>query len=288
MRVIRLCPLAVGVLACLLAAGCASTGAANPGDDENQLKLACRLANYGPYEDAGLAHLQSIGIRYVFMRVPAPDQIEAVQTKLREHQLTPLVLGGAADLSKNSAVEELAAQTAICRKMGVDYMFLSVKHHGAPKPDVYARLRRAGDAARANGVIIVLETHPEFGTNGNVHRETMQQVDHPNVRVNFDTGNITYYNRGTDAVTELKKVITWVAAVEVKDHSGEFKTWNFPAFGKGVVDFPRVLRVLAESGYRGPVTMEIEGIKGVERSEARIKREIEESAAYMRSIGNFE
>jgi sugar phosphate isomerase/epimerase len=278
-----------GILACLLAGGCASTDKQrSAGGGGERLKLACRLANYAPYEDAGWAHMQSIGIRHVFINVPDPDQVAAVQKKLRDHQLTPVVMRGTADLSKDSSIDELAAQTAICRRMGVDYMFLSVKHHGAPKADVYARLRRAGDAARENRVIITLETHPEFGTNGDVHVETMQQIDHPNIRVNFDTGNITYYNRDTDAVAELKKTVPYVATVEIKDHSGEFETWNFPAFGKGTVDIGRVLRVLSESGYRGPVTMEIEGVKGVERSEAQIRRDIEESTAFMRSIGQFE
>jgi len=78
-----------------------------------------------------------------------------------------------------------------------------------------------------------------------------------------------------------------VATVEVKDHNGQYKTWNFPALSKGVVDIPGVLRVLKEHGYTGPVTMEIEGIQGMERSEAEIKKDIADSAAYLRSLGSF-
>jgi len=33
----------------------------------------------------------------------------------------------------------------------------------------------------------------------------MKRIDHPNVRVNFDTGNVTFYNRNADAVSELKE-----------------------------------------------------------------------------------
>ncbi|NQT81779.1 sugar phosphate isomerase/epimerase, partial [bacterium] len=101
------------------------------------------------------------------------------------------------------------------------------------------------------------------------------------------TGNIHYYNKGTDAPTELRKIIDYVATVEVKDHNGEYKTWNFPALGQGVVDIPEVLRILKEHGYTGPITMEIEGVKGVEWDEAETKKNIADSAAYIRSLGKF-
>ena len=134
---------------------------------------------------------------------------------------------------------------------------------------------------------IALETHPDLGTNGDVHLQTMKQINHPNVRVNFDVANITYYNKNTDAVTELKKIIDYVATVELKDHNGQYKTWNFPALGKGVVDIPAVVRVLKEHNYTGPITIEVEGIEGVTWDEAETKQAIADSAAYVRSLGKF-
>lgn len=249
--------------------------------------LACRLANYGKFQHAAWAHLSSIGIKYVFMNVPTPGRLEATKKRLAEHGLTAVVLRGDADLSKASGVDELAVQLETCEKMGVKYMFLSPKRHGADKQVIYERLRQAGDIAKKHGVTIALETHPDLGTNGDVHLETMKQINHPNVRVNFDTANIHYYNKNTDAPTELRKIIDYVATVEVKDHNGEYKKWNFPALGKGVVDIPGVLRILKEHGYTGPITMEIEGIEGTERNEAEIKKDIADSAAYVRSLAKF-
>ncbi len=263
------------VLACVLA-GCRSTPVS---------VLACRLANYGTFQEAAWTHLPAIGVRHIFMNVPAPDEVDAVMKRLADHGLTVAVVRGSADLSKPAGVDELAEQLATCERMGVAYLFLSPKRHGVEKRIIYDRLRQAGDHAKKHGVTIALETHPDLGTNGDVHRETMCAVNHPNVRVNFDTANIHYYNRATDAPTELKKIIDYVATVEVKDHNGEFQVWNFPALGRGVVDIPGVLRLLREHGYSGPITMEIEGIKGVERDRDQIKKDIEESTAYMRSLG---
>ena len=57
--------------------------------------------------------------------------------------------------------------------------------------------------------------------------------------------------------------------------------------GTGVVDFPAVLKVLKEHHFQGPVTMEVEGFQGVVLDEAQTKKYIGDSAAYIKSLGNF-
>ena len=263
----------------LAESGVMATGLTNP--------LAIRIVNYGKYQEDAWTHLPSLGMHYVFLSTPALDQVEGIQQRLAASHLRPLVLRGETDLGCASSVAELANQLAIVERMGVKYMFLSPKHTGVGKEVAYERLRRVGDIAKKHGVIVVLETHPDLGTNAEAHLETMQQIHHPNVRVNFDTGNITFYNKGTDAVTELKKIIDYVATMELKDHSGQQGVWNFPALGKGVVDFPAILKLLEEHRFRGPVTMETEGIHGVVMDEAQTKQYIAESVKYIQSLGGF-
>ncbi|MGW8179893.1 MAG: sugar phosphate isomerase/epimerase family protein [bacterium] len=254
---------------------------------EHALRLACRINSYGPFQDAAWSHLPEIGIKYIFLNIPAADEVSGVKQRLSESGLTVVVLRGDADLSQESSVQELEAQLAICQEMDVKYMFLSPKRHGAPKEQIYSRLRAVGDIADTYDVTIVLETHPDLGTNGEVHLETMRQINHPRIRVNFDTGNIHYYNRGTDAPTELEKVLDYVATVEIKDHNGVYEDWNFPTLGQGVVDIPGVLEILWKSGYDGPITIEIEGIKGIEWDEETTKQAIKDSVMYLRSLGRF-
>ena len=226
-------------------------------------------------------------MQYVFIDVPKPEELALTKHRLTRHALAPLVLRGETDLGQPRSLDELAAQLAICEKMGVKYMFLSPKHTGVTKEVAYERLRQAGEIAGKHGVTIALETHPDIGTNGDVHRETMERVNHPNICVNFDTGNVTFYNKGTDAVTEMKKVIDYVATVELKNHDGKYMSWNFPAIGKGVVDFPGVLQLLEQHGFKGPITIEVEGIQGLEMNEAQTKSYIAQSVAYIKSLGEF-
>jgi sugar phosphate isomerase/epimerase len=250
--------------------------------------LAIRIFNYGKYEDSAWSHAPSLGLHYLFLGVPAPNDVATLQNCLTEHQLRPLVLRGDTDLGRASSVDELAGQLAVCERMRVKYLFLSPKHTGASKEVAYERLRRVGDIARQHGVIVALETHPDLGIDAAAHLETMRQVNHLNVRVNFDTGNITFYNKGADAVAELKKIIHYVATVELKDHNGRYMEWNFPVLGKGVVNFPAILKVLEERHFRGPITLEVEGTKGVEMDETQTKQYIAESVKYIQSLGNFQ
>ena len=249
--------------------------------------LGCRLANYYKHVEEGWKHLPSIGLHYVFITVPPLTEVESVKKKLAANGLKVIVVRGEAKLSTPDGYQELAPQLEAAQKLGAKYMFLSPKHEGATKEQACDRLRCAGELARKYRMTLVLETHPDLGTNGDEHVETMKRINHPHVRVNFDTGNITFYNKGLNAVDELKKVFPYLGTVEIKDHGGKYKDWNFPAFGQGVVDIPGVLRVLKKHGYCGPITMEIEGITGVERSLNQIKKEIAESVKYMRALVTF-
>ena len=279
------------VLPCLCIM-CCITGCAMAGPQDARTAqpwpLAVRVMSYGKYQDTAWAHLQEIGVKYVFMAVPAPDQADAELQRLAQYGLKPLVFRCGAELAKDTFLEELAVQLATCEKMGVKYMFMSAKRGELSKETAYERLRAAGEIARKHGVTITLETHPDLGTNGAVQVETMQAINHPNIRVNLDTANITYYNKDTSAVAELAKSIEYVGTVEFKDHSGAFETWEFPVLGHGVVVFPKIVEMLRAHGYAGPVTLEFEGIKGVELDEAQTKQAIADSVAYARSLGCFE
>ncbi len=79
----------------------------------------------------------------------------------------------------------------------------------------------------------------------------------------------------------------YLATMEVKDHNGAFETWNFPALGEGVIDFPSVFKVLRAHNYTGPITIEVEGVKGVEWSLEDKKKALEASVAYLRGIEQF-
>ena len=151
-------------------------------------------------------------------------------------------------------------------------------------------LRELGDAAGSLGVVVALETHKGPTQNADAMLALMKDVDHPHVRLNFDTGNIAYYNPGADPVAELDRVKHLVRNVHLKDNRGRAEDWYFPAVGDGGgVDFSRVREALDLVGFEGPYTIEIEGIGGEPEPglESRVDR-VRRSVAHLRGCGYFD
>jgi L-ribulose-5-phosphate 3-epimerase len=152
---------------------------------------------------------------------------------------------------------------------------------------VVDHLRRLGDVAAENGMTLALETHKGPTQNAEAMLVLMTAVGHSNIRLNFDTGNIAYYNQGADPCVELESVKHLVCNVHLKDNRGGFEEWYFPAVGDGgAVDFRRVREILDSVGFAGPYTVEIEGIggepePGMEARQDRIARSVD----HLRSVG---
>ncbi len=172
---------------------------------------------------------------------------------------------------------------------------VAVSGAGQPTNDeerrvVVGHLKRLGDLADEVGIDLTLETHKGPTQNARAMLALMAEVDHPRVRLNFDTGNIAYYNQGADPVAELEQVKHLVRSVHLKDNRGGFEDWYFPAIGDGgAVDFRRIREILDGEGFAGPYTIEIEGIGGEPEPgpEARLDR-VARSVRHLRSCGYFD
>lgn len=207
-----------------------------------------------------LDHLQKHGVKISGCNVGGGDMRTQDGTDLTERRIrfarkwfhVPVVVSGA---SQPTNAEERAA--------------------------VIGNLRRVGDVAAELGMVVAIETHKGPTENAEAMLALMSDVDHPAIRLNFDTGNIAYYNRGVNPADELEKVKSFVRNVHVKDNRGGFEDWYFPAVGQGgAVDFRRVRAILESVGYQGACTIEIEGIKdepepGLEGRQERIRQSVE-------------
>lgn len=154
---------------------------------------------------------------------------------------------------------------------------------------VVANLRRLGDFAAGCGVTLTLETHKGPTQNASAMLQLMGEVDHPHVRLNFDTGNIGYYNGALDICEELKRVGHLVGSVHLKDSRGGFEDWYFPALGEGgAVDFTGVRRVL-DGGLCWPLYNRNRGDRGRARARPRGAAPANRrSVAHLRACGYFD
>ena len=247
--------------------------------------IACNLGSYRQFRAGAYAHLAEIGLTNVEIGVPAPDSVDALCAELNAHGLTATSLLGSCDVQSETVVSDFQTTLEVADQMGVKIIFVSVHAGEADINAVYDRLRAIGENAAPAGIKVCLETHPDMAHNGDIALKTMQAVNHPNICINFDTGNVYYYNHDVTAVTEVQKVIGHVGAVHLKDTNGGYRTWNFPALGEGVVDFKAVFQTLNDAGFYGPFTMELEGIEGENLDEAGAKARVADSLQHLKNIG---
>ncbi|MFC1714482.1 sugar phosphate isomerase/epimerase family protein [Candidatus Poribacteria bacterium] len=225
--------------------------------------------------------LQKLGVKGVEIGPPKPEDVDKLKAELSKHDLTALSISGGIDLVNEDGVEKFDTLLNGAINMGSKIIFVSAKaSDDIPREVTYERLRKIGDKAAAHGVTVCIETHPILCHNGDEALKTMEGVNHTNIRLNFDTANIYYYNENIDTVVELKKVLKYVGAVHLKDTDGTPKSFVFPPLGEGVVDFPEVFRILNEIGFHGPFTFELESTKGEEMASA-----LEKSVNHLRETG---
>ena len=86
-------------------------------------------------------------------------------------------------------------QLETCAAFGAKIAFLSVKAGETHRRVVWQRLWQIGEIAARCGITVAIETHPDLAMNGNIARQTITAINHPNIRINFDTANIYFYNR---------------------------------------------------------------------------------------------
>jgi inosose dehydratase len=258
------------------------------------------FANFDPSTDytrmarVGLRHIEVLAVGAAHFSSLAPEAMDeaAVQELLGRLQaagLTPMSASVATPLHDEAGLALLKRRLDFAHRLGV-----AVAQAGAGEVrDAQERLAllrhlaAAGDYAAERGLVLALEIHPGLTVSGRAARALMAELDHPQVRINYDTGNIVYYT-DLDPATDVEEIAPYVAHVHLKDKgSRRQRAWDFVPLGQGVVDFPRVTAVLREAGFGGPYSLELElpGVADGSLPKETSEEGIRDSIAYLQRIG---
>lgn len=234
--------------------------------------LAGHTNSYHTYGlDEALAGIAAAGFKYVELsavegwteHVPldaSDEQIAEIQGKLDGLGLKAVSLSGHSDLTTARGVEVGKQAVDLCTKLGVHILNTAIGGHYSENEDRAAFMQHIhdlADYAAARHVKVSLEVHGDIMATGALSIPLIQEINHQNVGINYDTGNCVFYG-DVKAVDDLRATVPYLYHVHLKDKVGGKKEWNFPAVGEGEVDFGRVLDILREERYTGPLSVEIE------------------------------
>ena len=211
-----------------------------------------------------------------------------IQRMLNQLALIPVSLSGHSDLTTKDGLEDGLLALDLCERMGIDLMNTAIGGHSSHDEDGDAFMSNIGvlaDAAAARNIMLGIEIHGDITSSGKKAIPLIQKINHPNVRINYDTANIEFYDKGTKAEDDLAETVPYLVHAHFKDHIGGARQWNFPAPGEGEINFARLLDILDKGGYTGPISVEIEFAEGPWPPLAEVNRAMHSAYQHLTSLG---
>lgn len=212
-----------------------------------------------------------------------------VKEQLALAGLKPFAMSGHTNLMDRARIADFRANIRLAAFMGCDYILSSI---GEAHLEDKAVVSNEAVAEHIRGLLpyleehsmkLGLEVHGEHGT-GRILKEIALLVDSPLVGVNYDTANALFFG-DVDLAEDFAYSLDCVNYLHLKDKAGARTEWNFPALGRGTIDFPMIVRMLKQAGNDAPFSIEIEFTKDGPKDLAEINRAVQDSYLYLQSIG---
>jgi sugar phosphate isomerase/epimerase len=210
--------------------------------------------------EAGFEHVE-IGAVKGFIEHLDPDEpdVEGCRRLLAEHGLTCVSMSGHAPLHQEIGKRRLTNVLRAGQELGIQVLNTFTGDAESPEEIAAfkANVREIADEAQAAGIRLCIETDSNLLPTAEIGRPILDEIGHDWVQFNYDPGNVRYY---TGAVPEqdLEFALDRLGHFHLKDQRGGKDVKDFPPLGEGDVDIPHILRRLRETGFSGPVSMEIE------------------------------
>jgi sugar phosphate isomerase/epimerase len=199
------------------------------------------------------------------LRDSTDDDLARVAELLQQHGLDAISLSGHSDLASDAGIAEFRKSLNIAHKLGIRYVTTSTGGHDASSEGTVEeqrvafldRFRPLADEAAANGIQICLETHGGVSATGAMAAQLVQEIDRPNVGINYDTANVIFYGE-VRPETDILAAAPFINHLHIKDQVGGPGVWNFPQIGTGEIDFTPIFAALNDVGFTGPCSIEME------------------------------
>ena len=246
---------------------------------------------YEGFQKAGLKYVElqaSPGMPVVVPELMDEEDVDGLIEYLGGFGLTPIIMDGRVDLAVSKNIERFKTRLRFAARLGIEVVITDATRQDLDqrgKRSLYNTITHLGDYAAELGVYVALDVHGGLTMNGSECLKVMKELNHDHVRINYDTGNIYYYNKGLDPAEDIKSIAPYVVGVHLKDSGGGYQEWDFPALGDGKVGLPGVFKTLSDVGFHGPYSLELEGKAGQDPTQEDCYQVLVKSLDYLSQIG---
>jgi sugar phosphate isomerase/epimerase len=212
-----------------------------------------KLAGF-EYVAWGTTHFEHGGGTPVLGTHAKPDEARSRAKECRDAGLKPVMMFSMRYPEAADAVEVLTNRILQAEAAGIGQVLTFGHTKGGNRALWIERFTALAPIAADHGVTLVIKQHGgETGT-GEACARIVREVDHPNVRVNYDAGNVMDY-LDVDPIPDIETCAAEVHSFCIKDHR------NWPQDqdcgpGWGEIDHYRLLRPVAFTGRTLPLCFE--------------------------------
>ncbi|TDO85921.1 sugar phosphate isomerase/epimerase [Halanaerobium saccharolyticum] len=192
------------------------------------------------------------------------NELYEIEDRLIEAELIPISLSGHTNLMDNDRLDDFIANIRLAHFFGCKYIISSIgEAHLEDKAEasdqkVAANIKNLIPYLEDYNLILGLENHGKHGT-GKRLIEIVDLIDSERVVINYDTANAIFYGgKDLDLAADLKTAVEKVGHLHLKDKAGAQTEWNFPALGKGNINFKPLFEILEKNDNNSPFSIEIE------------------------------
>jgi sugar phosphate isomerase/epimerase len=219
--------------------------------------------------EVALDELAALGVKYVepasvdkiFQHLVEEDFCDTraawLRVQLAARRLVCLSLSAHMDLTGPDSIERFHRRIEFARNIGARCVN-SIAGPMGNLEEFRKNIPAIADRARDLGVMIALENHGDLLDRERQILDFIREVNHPAIRVNYDTGNAWYYSRGAiNPVEELALLAPVVAHVHVKSPKIVDGLLRWVALGDGILDLPALAQVLKDRLPGVPISYEL-------------------------------
>ncbi|HKP17855.1 MAG TPA: sugar phosphate isomerase/epimerase family protein [Gaiellaceae bacterium] len=188
-----------------------------------------------------------------------PGVIAETRALLEANGLRVVSMSGHAPLHLELGRERLRRVLHAGAELGIVVLntFTGDAESDAERASFVENVRAIADEAQELGIALCIETDSNLMPTAETGVQLLDEIGHDWVRINYDPGNVVYY-AGVSPEDDLTHALPRLGHVHLKDKRGGKGVLDFPPLGEGELDIPAMLRDIRDSGFSGPVSMEIE------------------------------
>jgi len=196
----------------------------------------------------GVRHTDSDGQTREVMEVDAPPARAGELGRIcRDFGLEPVKMYARVRPYDPNAVQGLTNRIRQAEKAGIQQV-MTYGHLPGQDPTIWVRnLKQLGPVAADHNVLLVVKQHGgAIAGTGEALAKILREVDHPNVLMSYDAGNIAWY-RNADPIADIGTCADLVRGFCIKDH----RYWpvkTTPGPGHGEIDHYRLFAPVAFTG----------------------------------------